>query len=277
MRDLAGIWDRHRAWTIARDKCAAVLASPTIERRRRERAPLDDRPPLLRFTKATGGTLHGLDIEALPGQKIAVVGGNGAGKSTLLRLAGGLEQATQGKVSLSGREPGELNAHERRRMIALMTPRSPILAGSLRRALTMGSARQPSDADIIARARAFGLADVLERLGGLDGALAEGGRNLSSGEARRVLLTRMALSGARLLLLDEPDDTLDLDGADLVETFVRSADATALVVTHSVALARRMDALWFMDRGQVIEAGSPERLLSGDGPAARHFKPRSAA
>lgn len=278
MRDLAGVWDRYRAWTIARDKCAAVLAAPTIERRRHDRrAPLDDVPPLLRFAGVSAGTLVALDIGALPGQKIAIVGSNGAGKSTLLRLAAGLEQAADGKVTLNGREPSDLNAAERRRCIALMTPRSPILAGTFRRALTMGSSRNPSDADITAQAQAFGLGDVLRRLGGLDGSLAEGGRNLSSGEARRVLLTRVALSGAKLLLLDEPDDTLDTDGADLVEGFVRSADATALIVTHNLALARRMDMLWFIDQGKLVEAGSPDVLLDGDGPTARHFKPRSAA
>ena len=277
MRELAGVWDRYRAWTIARDKCAAVLAAPTLERQRGRRPPMEDTPPLLRFSNVTTGTLAGLDIEALPGQKIAIVGANGAGKSTLLRLAAGLAQAASGAVTLNGREPSGLNAGERRRMIALMTPRSPILAGSFRRALTMGSSRRPTDAEITARAQAFGLGHALQRLGGLNGSLAEGGRNLSSGEARRVLLTRLALSGARLLLLDEPDDSLDGSGADLVEDLVRSADATALVVTHSLRLARRMDVLWFVDQGRVVEAGSPDVLLRGDGPTARHFKPRSAA
>jgi ABC-type transport system involved in cytochrome bd biosynthesis fused ATPase/permease subunit len=195
----------------------------------------------------------------------------------LLLLAAGLEQPHRGKVTLDGREPRDLSAGERRRMIALMSPRSPILAGSLRRALTMGSSRRCPDAEIAARACAFGLGDLLQRLGGLDGTLAEGGRNLSAGEARRVLLTRAALSGARLLLLDEPDDALDADGADLVEAFVRAADATVLLVTHGLALARRMDLLWFVDQGRVIEAGKPDVLLRGDGPTARHFKPRSAA
>jgi ABC-type multidrug transport system fused ATPase/permease subunit len=279
MRDLAGVWDRWRAWTIARDKCASLLAAPTLDRRRRDArsTPLADRPPRLCFAGVAAGALCGLDIEALPRQKIAIVGGNGAGKSTLLLLAAGLEQPHRGKVTLDGREPRDLSAGERRRMIALMSPRSPILAGSLRRALTMGSSRRCPDAEIAARACAFGLGDLLQRLGGLDGTLAEGGRNLSAGEARRVLLTRAALSGARLLLLDEPDDALDADGADLVEAFVRAADATVLLVTHGLALARRMDLLWFVDQGRVIEAGKPDVLLRGDGPTARHFKPRSAA
>ncbi len=277
LRDLAGVWDRWRAWTVARDKCAAVLAAPTIERQRRAHAPRADTPPHLCFRGLGAGALADLDIEALPGQKIAIVGANGAGKSTLLRLAAGLEQAERGVVTLDGHEPRDLDAGERRRTIALMSMRSPILAGSLRRALTMGASQRRGDADIAMQAQAFGLGDVLRRLGGLDGTLAEGGRNLSAGEARRVLLTRVALSGAKLLLLDEPDDTLDADGVQLVAALLRDSDATVLVATHGLALARRMDRLWLVDQGRVVEAGAPDALLRGDGPTARHFRPRSAA
>ena len=107
--------------------------------------------------------------------------------------------------------------------------------------------------------------------------LSEGGRNLSAGEARRVLLTRAALSGSRLLLLDEPDDALDVDGPALVEHLVRQSDATTLIITHNLALARRMDALWFVEDGRVVEAGPPAELLAGAGPTAKFFAPRRAA
>jgi ABC-type multidrug transport system fused ATPase/permease subunit len=69
----------------------------------------------------------------------------------------------------------------------------------------------------------------------------------------------------------------DRDGADLVQTLLRSTDATALVVTHNVALARRMDVLWLVEHGKVVEAGGPELLLAGQGPTARHFRPRTVA
>ncbi len=277
LRDLSGVWDHWRAWVVARDKCEAVLAEPTIERQQRGHAPRPHTPPHLRLRGLGAGRMAGVDIEALPGCKVAIVGANGAGKSTLLRLAAGLEQIERGRVTLDGTEPRDLDARERRRTIGLMSMRSPILAGSLRRALTMGGARRCGDAQVLAQATAFGLGDLLHRLGGLDGNLAEGGRNLSAGEARRVLLTRVALSGAKLLLLDEPDDTLDADGVELVARFLRETDATVLVVTHGLALARRMDHLWLVDGGRIVEAGPTAELLGADGPAAKFFRPRAAA
>lgn len=292
LRDLGGVWDRHRAWVVARDKCAAVLRSPTLRPRRRDArqpkstaatasaAPPDvcaDAAPKLRLNGMGGGALAGQGLLVRPGQKVAIVGPNGAGKSTLLRLAAGLEQQPQVRVMLNGVDPTALDARQRRRMLALVSARSPMLAGSLRRGLTMGSAPVPADDVIRARALAFGLGGLLQRLGGLDGQIAEGGRNLSSGEARRVLLTRAALSGAKLLLLDEPDDALDADGSDTVARFLHGAEATALVVTHSAALARQFDLIWYVEDGLVVETGPPAALLQGDGLVARHFRPRSVA
>ncbi len=278
MRDLAGVWDKHRAWVAARDKCQSLLALPKLERPQiGDGETLPDSPQPLRFAGVSGGRLESVDIEAGAGRKIAIVGGNGAGKSTLLALAAGLEQPGAGKVTLGGRVPSGLSAEERRRTIALVGTRSPILAGSLRRALTMGAAARPPDPAILAQAKAFGLGDVIARLGGLDGRVAEAGRNLSAGEARRVLLTRAALSAPRLMLLDEPDDALDADGPALVEKLVRQSDATTLIITHDLALARRMDELWFVHDGRILEAGPPVDLLDGEGPTARFFAPRSAA
>lgn len=275
IRDLAGVWDRHRAWVAARTKCDALLATPRLERPRdRPLEPLPNAPLPLRFHAVSGGRLDGIDIEAPGGKKIAVVGGNGAGKSTLLALAAGLEQPREGWVALGERHPGSLSAAERRQAIALVGARSPILAGSLRRALTMGVAERPCDASILAEAEVFGLNAVLDRLGGLDGRLAEAGRNLSAGEARRVLLVRAALSTPRLMLLDEPDEALDANGPALLENLLRRCDATTLIVTHNLALARRMDLLWYVEAGKVVEAGPPSEVLAANGPAARFFAPR---
>ncbi|WP_282606116.1 ABC transporter ATP-binding protein [Pelagibius sp. Alg239-R121] len=278
MRDLAGVWDRHRAWVAARDKCDAMLAAPKLDLPRRQPAkPLPDEPRSLKFRGVSAGLLHAIDITAQAGQKIAIVGGNGAGKSTLLGLAAGLEQPDEGKVTLGGRTPISLRASERRRILALVGKHSPILAGSLRRALTMGVASRPDDDAILAQAEVFGLKEMIGRLGGLDGKIAEAGQNLSAGEARRVLLVRAALSRPQLMLLDEPDDVLDTDGPDLVEHLTRQSDATTLVITHSLAVARRMDQLWFIEDGRILEAGAPEDLLAGESVTARFFAPRQAA
>ena len=258
MRDLAGVWDRHRGWRVAREKCAALLSLPTLARAgRSEEQPLANTPSRLDFQNVSAGALSGVDATAEPGRKIAIVGPNGGGKSTLLSLAAGLERPSRGDVTIGGRAPTGLSAAERRQTIALVGTRSPILAGSLRRALTMGTDGQPDDESIVMQAEAYGLGSVIERLGGLDGKISEGGRNLSAGEIRRVLLTRAALSHPRLLLLDEPDDALDQEGPKLIEQLVFGCDATTLLITHDMSLAGSMDEIWVVRDGKLIDVGKP--------------------
>ncbi len=275
MRTFADVRDRHEAWRIARDRCERLLASPTLALHRRHDTPLADLPPRLRFRALEAGVLANFDARVVAGTKVAIIGPNGAGKSTLLRLAAGLEQPDAGRVTISGRAPGALRPRERRQTIAHLGPRSPILAGSLRRVLTMGSSQRVDDTDVDALARSFGLAGVLTRLGGLDGHVAEAGRNLSSGEARRMLLSRVARSGARLGLLDEPADGLDALGQERLAQMLRETTATVLIVTHSIELARRMDTLWLVDGGRLVDEGPPTRVLAGK--AAIHLQPESAA
>ncbi|MEM9636998.1 MAG: ATP-binding cassette domain-containing protein, partial [Pseudomonadota bacterium] len=93
------------------------------------------------------------------------------------------------------------------------------------------------------------------------GSVAEGGRNLSAGEIRRVLLTRAALSKPRLMLLDEPDDALDRDGPELVRTLVQGSDATTILITHNLEIARMMDVLWLVEDGRIVQTGTPDAIL----------------
>lgn len=260
--DLAGVWDRNRAFIAARDRCEALLAAPTLPVPAAcAQEDLTDAPPELRFEATVAPGLQEIDAAARAGTKVAIIGGNGAGKSTLLALAAGLEHPTSGRVTLAGRDVAGLQCNERHRAIGYLSGRSPILAGSLRRALAMGAAERPADSEIEACAEAFGLGPVLHRLGGLDGIIAEAGRSLSSGEVRRLLLARVALSGSRLILLDEPDDALDAPARTLVENWLLATDATALIVTHDMELARKLDEVWLMARGEVVASGPPGDLL----------------
>lgn len=277
IRSLAGVSNRRRAWVVARDKCRELLATaPMGSSRLDETVDMRGAAGLV-FDRMRMGPGTAFAIAAKPGEKVAIVGPNGAGKSTLLALAAGLEAPAEGRITFAGRDVRGLTRDERVRKIAFVGPRSPILKGTLRRALTMGCAAVPGDADIERAAGKVGLAPVLERLGGLDGTVREGGRNLSAGEARRVLLTRALLAQTDLLLLDEPDDALDPSAADWLHGLLRRRTATTLVITHDVELARRMDTIWYVEGHAVVASGAPADLLLADGPVAQFFRLNRAA
>ncbi len=257
MSQLAVIWDRHRAWQEARSKCMALFDLPELPR---QKVPEDAHVRQgLHIDAASNRNLHNVTGHVRQGQAIAVLGPNGAGKSALLTLAAGLDVPTSGRITLNGRPI-------KRRDVCYVGARPPILRGSLRRALTMGLTRRPSDKELLAAAESFGLASLIERLDGLDGRVAESGRNLSSGETRRIYLVRAALSGAAVLLLDEPDDALDPEGRQLVAKLIRESPAITICVTHDLALARIADQIWFIVDGEIQARGDLETLLSQPGP-----------
>lgn len=278
MREFATVWDRHRAWRAARRQCLALLQRPLPRRPRRE-AGIEPgrRAAAVRLERVALGDGGRFDASAAPGERIALVGANGAGKSALLDAIAGLQPPTRGRIRVDRLAPATLTLAERRRTIGLVGPRAPLLAGSLRRALTLGLRPRPADEAILGAANAHGLQPLLARLGGLDGAVAEGGRNLSAGELRRLLLARAALAAPRLLLIDASDDALGPEGAGLLDRAGRAQGATVLVATHDLALARRMDTIWFVADGRVVETGPAAELLAGDGAAARFLRRPEAA
>ncbi|SDF78750.1 ATP-binding cassette, subfamily B/ATP-binding cassette, subfamily C, CydC [Limimonas halophila] len=272
LRDLALVCDRYRAWSVAHQKVHKWLTLPALPDPAESDAPTPEpaaQPAALAFEDVeVPGALDELTASASAGDRVAVVGPNGAGKSTLLDLAARLDDPASGHVRLDGADLRHVPPSRRAREIALVRAATPILKGSLRAALAAACAERPDDDAIEAVAHAHGLAGVLDRLGGLDGKLAEGGRNLSAGERRRVLLARAALAQPRLLLLDEADDALDPAGRSALRTLLRTTPATVLMVTHDRDAALAADTVWFVRDGRVVEHGAPRALLEAGGPAA---------
>jgi ABC-type multidrug transport system fused ATPase/permease subunit len=259
LRELAGVWDRHHAWQVARRKCERLLALPDLKRRADEApAGFGERAPTVVFERvalAPGG--RRFDARAEAGERIAIVGPNGAGKSALLNLAAGLDRPARGRVHIDGIAPTALGRAQRRRLLGGCGPQTPILAGSLRRALTLGLQPRPDDARVLAAAERAGLGAALARLGGLEGRIAEGARNLSDGERARLLLARNSLSPARLLLIDETASALDQGGREALAAWVTGSAATVLVATNDPALIQRMDQVWRVGDGRVLETRAP--------------------
>lgn len=253
LRDLAGVADRYRAWEVAVRRCAEILAEPGIATGRRPKARPEG-PGRLVVRDAVAPGIGPLSAELAPGEKVALAGPSGSGKSALLALAAGLEAPLSGRVRLDGAPPQDVAARE----IVHVSAASPVLKGSLRRALTLGLRRRPGDAEIAAEAEAFGLGPLLAARG-LDGAVTEDGRTLSAGERMRVLLVRAALARPRLLLLDAPDADLDAEGLAALARLLDRTPASVLVAPRTPALIAQCDRVWRLEAG---------RLLAGDGPSA---------
>lgn len=214
-----------------------------------------------RHGDAARGGIHGVTLELVRGERVALVGPSGSGKSTLLRVLAGLYTAQQGQVRIDGAaEPGRRHAAE---WAALIPQEAEIFEASVRENLDFG---QPVAPAALQRAiHTAALDEVLAGLPqGLDTPMSERGFNLSGGQRQRLALARgvLAAQGRSLLLLDEPTSALD----PLIERHVHErieqafAGACIVAAVHRLSLLPHFDRVVFMVGGHVVDVGTAAAL-----------------
>jgi lipoprotein-releasing system ATP-binding protein len=210
----------------------------------------------------TGGVeitvLNGVDLALMAGEIVALVGPSGAGKSTLLHVAGLLERPDGGTVLIAGAECGGL-ADERRTLLR----RSELgFVYQFHHLLPEFSALEnvmlPQMIAGVGRARARQKAAALLASVGLSARAAHRPARLSGGEQQRVAIVRALANNPKILLGDEPTGNLDhATGEGVINTLielVRSTGLAALVATHNLELARRLDRIVALEDGRLKPA-----------------------
>jgi PrtD family type I secretion system ABC transporter len=223
--------------------------------------------------------LKGISFQLAPGEVLAIAGPSGAGKSTLARALVGVITPVAGHVRLDDAELQAWNKVQLGRYVGYLPQDIELFGGTVRDNIArMGEAE---DADVVAAAR---LADVHELIlhlpHGYHTRIGDGGAQISAGQRQRVALARAAFGSPRLVVLDEPDSALDIDGEAALERAIRAfkqARATVVVVTHRPRLLGVVDKILVLRAG-ALEAFGPatevaQRLL----PQALHAVPKPAA
>jgi len=201
--------------------------------------------------------LAGVSLRVAPGESVAVLGPSGSGKSTLLNILGTLEPPTRGCVRLDEIEPAALAepalARFRNRTLGFVFQDHHLLpqCTALENVLVPTLAG-PADPDAARRAT-----DLLARVGLAD-RVSHRPAELSGGERQRVALARALINRPRLLLADEPTGNLDettAEGiAELLAELPRRDGVMLVVVTHTIALARRCDRVLRLHAGRLEPA-----------------------
>jgi ABC-type multidrug transport system fused ATPase/permease subunit len=217
--------------------------------------------------------LHELDLAVEPGEIVAVCGPTGAGKTSLLSLLPRFYDPTAGAVLVGGVDTRDLPIAELRRDVALVTQRPVLFSVPLRENLTAG--REDAEWDeVLAACEAAGVDAFGPNLpDGYDTLIGERGVNLSGGQRQRVALARALVTGARVVVLDDPLSAVDtLTERRLVQRLRPALDGkTVLVATQRLSTVEIADRAVVLIDGRIVESGKPVDLLRTGGEFATLF------
>jgi ATP-binding cassette subfamily B protein len=225
-------------------------------------------------------TLRGVNLELRSGEVIALVGANGSGKSTLARLIAGLHHQQRGTITWDGTDVRELDRTSLFSRIAWIGQDFQRWPFTARVNTTVGRPGMADEESRLVQAATF--ADAAEMVAGLperwDTLLARefhGGVTLSGGQWQRLALARAHFRSARILICDEP--TAALDPLTEIETFAKLIDLardgqSVVLITHRLSSIRYAERIYVLDAGRVVETGTYDQLMSGEGYFARAYE-----
>ena len=217
--------------------------------------------------------LRSLDLEIEAGEIVALCGPTGSGKTSLLNLLPRFYDPTGGRVLVGGVDTRDLPIAELRSAVALVTQRPVLFSVPLRDNLTAG--RDDADWDeVLAACAAAGVDAFAEELPhGYDTLIGERGVNLSGGERQRVALARALVTGARVVVLDDPLSAVDtLTERRLVKRLRPALEGrTVLVATQRLSTVEVADRAVVLVDGRIVESGAPRDLLRAGGRFAELF------
>ena len=225
---------------------------------------LEFRNVVFGYSEADEPLIRDFTLRIAPGHRVAIVGATGSGKSTAAKLASGLYLPWSGEVLIDGRPLASIPRHERATAIAVVGQTPILFAASLRDNLSMWDPLIP-DAWMREATDDAGLAGLIEARGGLGMMIAEGGINLSGGEAQRVEIARALSRRPSILILDEATSSLDATTESQIDRVLRRRGCACLVIAHRLSTIRDADEIVVLDRGTIVERGSHDELMALNG------------
>ena len=205
--------------------------------------------------------LHDISFCAQRGETVGILGGTGSGKTTLISLLPRFYPASRGTVRLGGRDVNTIPAQQLRERVGVVPQKAVLFKGTIRSNLLWGRG-DASDEDLMRAARIAQAEDVITAKGGLDGEIAQEGKNLSGGQRQRLTIARALVRRPEVLILDDSSSALDYATDARLRKALCALDTTVIVVSQRIASVRHADKIVVLDDGGMVGIGTHEELLA---------------
>jgi ATP-binding cassette subfamily B protein len=235
--------------------------------------PLEDARGHVRFEGVSfsysqrAPVVHDIEIDARPGETVAVLGATGSGKSTLLNLLPRFYDVTEGRITIDGVDIRDVTIESLRRNVGVILQEVFLFTATIRDNIAYGKP-DASQEEIEEAARIAQIHDFIVSLpDGYDTWVGERGMTLSGGQKQRVAIARMLLLNPRILVLDDSTSAVDMETEYLIQQALASLikGRTSFVIAHRLRTVKEADQILVVDQGRIVQRGRHEELVQQEG------------
>ncbi|MFY8216996.1 MAG: ABC transporter ATP-binding protein, partial [Chthoniobacterales bacterium] len=217
--------------------------------------------------------LNQLSLDVASGEKIALVGASGSGKSTIVSLLLKFYEPDSGVLKMDGQNIATIPPTELRKHLAIVPQEVLLFGGSIRENIRYGCPGA-SDEEVLAASQQAACHEFVSRFPeGYETLVGERGVKLSGGQRQRIAIARAMLKNPSILILDEATSALDSESERWIQQALDAllASRTAIIIAHRLSTIRKVNRIYVIEDGSVLESGTHDELIARDGGRYRHL------